>query len=111
MASEKATDISSTLRGIPSVTSVLSHPLLAEVGERRPPKVVALAVRSVLDEVRESILSSNNVKSCPDRDGLAARVAACLEAAYEPSLHGAINATGIVLHTGLGRYMAFTSQR
>jgi L-seryl-tRNA(Ser) seleniumtransferase len=62
------------------------------------------AVRLALDEVRQGLLQSKDV---PEREPLLerviSRVVAIAEAWQQPSLRRAINATGVVLHTGLGR--------
>jgi L-seryl-tRNA(Ser) seleniumtransferase len=65
--------------------------------------VITLAIRAELAELRTSLSSPTNGDIAPDSDELAARIAARVELASHPTLHSAINATGIVLHTGLGR--------
>ena len=92
----------SRLRSIPSVESLLQHPGLAPLAARAPRPVVVAAVRETLAEVRESLRKGGS-GSVVAPDELAARARARAEAALRPSLRPVINATGIVLHTNLGR--------
>ena len=67
---------------------------------------VAEVLRRVLGELREQLLDSDG-RNADTRDALAARIqsmlAAALDAGDTASIHRVINATGVVLHTGLGR--------
>ena len=92
------------LRALPSVEEVLESPelttALAEYGHR----LVTDASRAVIERRRESILAGDPV----DEDSLAAgsiAAAAAEEAGriQSPSLRPLINATGVVVHTNLGR--------
>ncbi|HDY69969.1 MAG TPA: L-seryl-tRNA(Sec) selenium transferase [Actinobacteria bacterium] len=92
------------LRALPSVEEVLESPelttALAEYGRR----LVTDASRAVIERRRESILAGDPV----DEDSLAAGLlaAAAAEEAgriQSPSLRPLINATGVVVHTNLGR--------
>lgn len=77
-------------RSLPSVDAALSRPGIAELLEVHPRGQVVDAVRSALDACRRNGGSAA---------GLDARVADRLR----PSLRRVINATGVVLHTNLGR--------
>ena len=59
------------------------------------------ATREVLDAARQAI--QNAGEPCPDLPGLAQAVLARLEALTRPTLRPVINATGVLLHTNLGR--------
>lgn len=91
----------SLLRALPSVdvliTSAGGASLVAQYG--REPTVAAL--RSALDAARASLLGGESVT--PDADSLLDTAAAALHRAFRPSLRPVINATGIILHTNLGR--------
>ena len=91
----------SRLRSIPSVESLLQHPALAPLTARAPRPVVVAAVRETLAEVREALRKGAGPGVTPDE--LASRARDRAEAALRPSLRSVINATGIVLHTNLGR--------
>lgn len=63
---------------------------------------VTAAVRRTLDALREDILSGA-ARELPGRDALCTLAAAYVRGAETPSLRPVINATGVVLHTNLGR--------
>ncbi|MCX7622437.1 MAG: L-seryl-tRNA(Sec) selenium transferase, partial [Thermomicrobium sp.] len=85
------------LRGLPSVTAVLQdaavRPFLRELGER----AVVQVVQEVLAGARRAILSSGQpVDVFP-------LVLRQLERLARPRLEPVINATGVIIHTNLGR--------
>ena len=86
-------------RLLPSVDQVLQQPALrALVGTRGRPAVVR-ALRSALEELRRT--APDGVEAALAQ--LAEDVAARVEAAARPSLRRVVNATGVVVHTNLGR--------
>src|SRR5271169_249891 len=85
------------LRDLPSVDHVLLE--LAHLESRFPRRVMLGEVRRVLDAVREEIRSGRNGNAEP----IAAQVERSLARLEAPSLRRVINATGVVLHTNLGR--------
>ncbi|MBZ5726379.1 MAG: L-seryl-tRNA(Sec) selenium transferase [Acidobacteriia bacterium] len=87
---------SEKLRELPAVHEVLERisPLLA----RFPRTLVVAEVRRALDELRAEIRSGRG-SDLPAE----ARVERSLAALEQPSLRRVINATGVVLHTNLGR--------
>ena len=90
------------LREIPKVDDLLRSPALVSLCQNAPRSAVADAVRSVLAELRSSVLAGEAV-ALPDEAALAARVAECVKCACRPSLRRTINGTGVILHTNLGR--------
>ena len=84
-------------RGIPSVSALLDLTELRVLADAGPRDLVVNAVRRVLDDVRRG-----QAPPASDREW-AARVAAAVSLAQRPSLRPVLNATGIVLHTNLGR--------
>jgi len=84
------------LRELPAVHEVLEQ--LAPSLVRFPRALVVSEVRRVIDAARAEILSGN--RDVPD---IAARVERALGGLERPSLRRVINATGVVLHTNLGR--------
>ncbi len=85
------------LRDLPSVDEIVSR--LAPLAGRFPRELVVAEVRRVLGEMREAILTGRDAGAEP----VEARVEAVLASLEQPSLRRVINATGVVLHTNLGR--------
>jgi L-seryl-tRNA(Ser) seleniumtransferase len=90
-------DQSQLLRDLPAVHEVLDRMTPALAG-RFPRAVIVAEIRRVLDEMRVEIMAGR-------ANGLAveARVQCALTGLETPSLRPVINATGVVLHTNLGR--------
>jgi len=89
-------------RGLPSVDQALQRPeVQALVGAHGRP-VVLRALRSALDELRSRTASTPDGLDEAVR-GIAGEVAVRVEAAGRPSLRRVLNATGVVVHTNLGR--------
>ncbi len=92
------------LRSIPPVDAVLACDALRQAREGHPHRVVVRRVREVLEEMRRGIAAGE----ITDPGELAADVAArrAAERVAErsrPYYRRVINATGVVLHTNLGR--------
>lgn len=85
------------LRDIPSVDQVLAG--LGHLEGRFPRKLMVAEVRRVLEAIREEIRSGRPATSEP----IEARVERHLARLEQASLRHVINATGVVLHTNLGR--------
>src|SRR5262249_21765017 len=92
----------SALRSLPSVEKLLGHDLLVEVCRDLPRSVVTDAVRDTLAEARAALKRSKDGDAL-DSDTLARAAAARARLAGAPALRRVLNATGIVLHTNLGR--------
>ena len=84
-------------RALPSVNALLELPQLRQVLERAPRATVVNAIRAALDDAR------TRASAPSDDDGWAVEVAYQLTRIVRPSLRPVINATGVVLHTNLGR--------
>jgi L-seryl-tRNA(Ser) seleniumtransferase len=85
------------LRDLPSVNDVLER--LGPTVSRLPHSLVLSEVRKALDTARESLKAGGAGLYTPIEDAVEAALAAWLE----PSHRNVINATGVVLHTNLGR--------
>lgn len=90
-----------TLRAIPKVDRLLASTDFAPLLERHPRSEVVEGVREVLDQVRAEMLAGTD--SDVAASALAVRIERRLSERALPSYRRVINATGIVLHTGLGR--------
>jgi len=96
------------LRSLAAVDEVLREPAAEALLERYPRALVVDAVRAVLDRLRADILEAGGAAASPEAGDLTPAalvpwVARLLEAAVTPSLRRVINATGVVVHTNLGR--------
>jgi L-seryl-tRNA(Ser) seleniumtransferase len=90
-------------RHLPSVTDVLSAPSLREAVTSYAHERIVEAVRAELDGLRERLREGAAVDEQADAEAVAARVALHLERDHRPKLRLVINATGVILHTNLGR--------
>lgn len=90
------------LRALPSVSSLMEHPEVIEWAAVLPRPSVLAAVQTAIDEARSAI-RSGELAECPTIDELLAWAEEELVRRSMPSLRRVVNATGIVLHTGLGR--------
>src|SRR5579872_5474072 len=90
------------LRKIPSVDELLAMPALGGLANRVGRELIVDAARSVLERVREEIRLGLSMQAV-ERDALAAAIAANVALLLTPSLRPVINATGVILHTNLGR--------
>jgi L-seryl-tRNA(Ser) seleniumtransferase len=90
-------------RSIPSVDVLLEEESFAGLLAAYPRARVVDAVRSVIADVRERVSSGVEVEGIDAPATYASEVDAYLVRKDEPSLRGVINATGVVLHTNLGR--------
>ncbi len=95
-------DRNAYLRAIPKVDEVLDAALRDSVCGQTPRTLVLEAVRDALQAVRAAALEGKG-DPIPSIDAIAADVRARVEAQMAPHLCRVINATGIVLHTNLGR--------
>jgi L-seryl-tRNA(Ser) seleniumtransferase len=91
-----------SLRSLPSVEKLLGHELLLEACRDLPRSVVADAVRDTLAEARAAIKGAKDGEAI-DSETLARAAAQRARLAGAPALRRVLNATGIVLHTNLGR--------
>ena len=88
------------LRSLPSVDRLLGHPRLQRLLADFAREPVTDLVRRELDRARASIARGG---PAPSVDDLAEAVAATAAALWRPSPRRVINATGVVIHTNLGR--------
>jgi len=89
------------LRQIPSVDELLSRQRLRAIEARAGHRLVVEVARRVLESTREEILRGGPADV--SADSLEAEILKEAEAAAEFSLRPVINATGVILHTNLGR--------
>ncbi len=92
------TDKRELLRGLPAVDAVLREPVAGSLAERHGRAAVAAAVRETLGRLRGEILTGDGPQVTGE--GVAVAAARLLEGR---GLRRVVNATGVVLHTNLGR--------
>ncbi len=88
------------LRRLPSVDRLLSEPPLQELLAVYGHTLTVTAVRETLDEVRAKVRAGGQL---PAHETLVERAAAYLRDHLAPTLRAVINATGVIIHTNLGR--------
>ncbi len=90
-------------RDLPAVNDVLdSSPIQALVKDHSHELIVA-AIRQELAELRQRLNNGENVDGMASVETLAGRVVERLSQEMRPRIRPVINATGIILHTNLGR--------
>jgi L-seryl-tRNA(Ser) seleniumtransferase len=96
-------DVNARLREIPSVDELLGRTRIAALVETAGRGMVTEAARSILADLRARLKESAEDSAAASLDEIEARLVAEVEALLAPSLRRAINATGVILHTNLGR--------
>jgi L-seryl-tRNA(Ser) seleniumtransferase len=94
-------DANTLLRQLPKVDALLERDDLTALSETIPRALVVEAVREAIDATRARILDGHDVDVSADR--IAAEAARRAGEKARASLRRVINATGIVVHTNLGR--------
>lgn len=95
--------MSNVLRNLPSVNELLESPPLRGLVERVSRNVVVTGVRDFLDRLRNDVHAATAEMKLPTAGELAEKIADWIQHEEAPRLRPVINATGIILHTGLGR--------
>ncbi|MSO21192.1 MAG: L-seryl-tRNA(Sec) selenium transferase [Acidobacteria bacterium] len=90
------------LRQIPAVEELLNRPALELLGERVGRRFLTSHLRGVLTAIRQEILAKT-WQGALTSEAIEARTEAAVARALTYSLTPVINATGVVLHTNLGR--------
>ncbi len=92
----------SLLGGIPQLGSLLERPEVREIRRKFGDGAVKITARELISETRNAILSGKRKKAL-DGDELISEIEKRVRRLVLPEGRKAINATGILLHTGLGR--------
>ena len=95
-------DRNALLKQIPKVDELLQQPAVAALRQELAPAVVTDLVRARIDSLRNDILAGE-CQEMPGVEVLCEQICRAAKVAAKPSLHPVINATGVVLHTNLGR--------
>ncbi len=94
-------DTNALLRALPKTDDVLVAPELADTLAGTPRAVLLDAVREAIEDARVRLLAGEEFS--PDVSEIARDAAGRAALASRPSLRRVINATGIIVHTNLGR--------
>jgi len=89
------------LRQLPQVEEVLQQPAMQELAGALPHDVLADAVRDEIGRLRTEILADG--KPAFTLEGIARRAAVAATGLTRPSLRRVVNASGVIIHTNLGR--------
>src|SRR5712664_3932276 len=99
-----STDQADLLRQIPSVDELLGPPRLAALAQRVDRELLVEITRAVLADLRQRISGEGATAVLAlDASSLEERIASMVERLLASSLSPVINATGVILHTNLGR--------
>jgi L-seryl-tRNA(Ser) seleniumtransferase len=99
-----SSDQADLLRQIPSVDELLAQPRLASLAKRVDRNLLLEVTRAVLTDLRTKIAEASRIEAAAfDRVSLEERISSMLEHILSRSLQPVINATGVILHTNLGR--------
>jgi L-seryl-tRNA(Ser) seleniumtransferase len=97
-------DQADLLRQIPSVDELLTQPRLAALAQRVDRALLVEIARTVLADLRGRITGEGTAAVMAlDSTALEERIASMVEQVLTSSLQAVINATGVILHTNLGR--------
>ena len=93
-------------RSLPAVDAVLQLPNTADLIAHFGKQAVTVAIRAIIDQARKDIMQAGTTDddAC-SVSAIAGLVRQRLLEAEHPNLRRVVNATGIILHTGLGRAM------
>lgn len=92
--------MNSDLRNLPSVDRLISDGRIQSRGASYTRELVLQLTREHLDRVRADIAAG---KPAPSLDQMVESICARLDTISEPTQRPVINATGVILHTNLGR--------
>ena len=95
------TEQTNPMRTLPQVEETLRHPALEEVRRAVPHAVVVQAVQDAIEQARQAIRSGQLTEA--DASEIARNAALQATALVKPSLRRVVNASGVIVHTNLGR--------
>jgi L-seryl-tRNA(Ser) seleniumtransferase len=92
------------LRQVPSVDELMLRPPVAALAERIDRRYLVDIVREALGDIRQRLAAGDaSAEKLLEPSALAERFAESVGRVLEPSVQPVINASGVVLHTNLGR--------
>ena len=100
---KKHEDAVRLLRSLPGVDQVLQSAAAAAWLERLPRERVASLVREVIGEIRSALLAGRPLAQEEPQRAVETKVNGLIQSLTKTSLQPVINASGVILHTNLGR--------
>lgn len=100
MANSK-TSLNSVLRGLPSVSDLLATRAGREIASAAGESHAAALSRKIVDELRQEIVAGSSYKTLADE--AEKRLSGSWQSEELKGVRRVINATGVVIHTNLGR--------
>ncbi|MEN6332474.1 MAG: L-seryl-tRNA(Sec) selenium transferase, partial [Smithella sp.] len=94
------------LKKLPKIDEVLLILEKHNIYNLAPRYLVKATCRKVVQDLREKIVNAKKMQpaeSCPDAAMVAREVESSIKGLYSYSLRRLVNATGVILHTNLGR--------
>ncbi len=101
----------SKLRDLPSVGQLAERDDVCALAKSFPRAHVISSLRETLDEIRARLTRDDDATILPSAEDIVRLAARQLKLRATPGVRRAINATGVVLHTGLGRAILCASAR
>ena len=95
-------DKNALLRTLPQVEELLEQPCLAPSLEALPRQLVVEAARAAVADARQALLT-RNASAAPSAEGIAQAAYLRTLALGQRSLRRVVNASGVIVHTNLGR--------
>jgi L-seryl-tRNA(Ser) seleniumtransferase len=93
-----------TARDLPSVSALLEMPVATDMVVQHGRTAVVEAVRKVLADLRSEIVSGGSIETAAcEASAILRKVDMAMQYAGRARLRRVVNASGIILHTGLGR--------
>ena len=89
------------LRRLPSVDALLANEAIRDLAAVYGRDLVVAAIRAQLNQARQAILASAPAETC--ESALIQAIKVWLYRRQKPTLRPVINATGVIIHTNLGR--------
>ena len=94
------------LKQLPKIDEVLLALEKRDIYSLAPRDIVKETCRKIVQDLRDKIVNAKKkipAESCPDAADVAREVERSIKGLYRYSLRRVVNATGIILHTNLGR--------
>ncbi len=100
MCSIKVDKNKGKLRQLPGVDMILKQEKIAELVSQYGQELITYAIRKAIDDFRNDISTGKRTHSI---DKITLNINKLVKSLADPSLKKVINATGVIIHTNLGR--------